>query len=327
MTAFTTVTLALATALAVGFSACDKDDDSNDSGDLYSPSQSMTNEEILTLFEEVSANMATVRQVTGEVRGTQGEIKDRLVMTAQIDFDAKKEVMVDYSLNGAISGFNYTENDKAYSYSTYEGVQKSSYKVSDAYWNRSADISDMEEMFDLKWNVENNTFVGSSTMAGGATMKMTVTLTSSKRIASIRIEATYGNESQVQVLKYIYSANPTWPSGFAQSDFPLAQQYSVKVAWGEELGESTFYTEPNRTSISFNDILACAPKVSGKSPSLYSNSSFTGSPITSSITVADNSRVLYVKWEAISNAKSASRPAATSLLKRARAKSLPERAQ
>ncbi|MDR1225582.1 MAG: hypothetical protein LBK47_01615 [Prevotellaceae bacterium] len=58
-----TVTLALSLALAVSFSACSKDDD-NGGGNLYRPSQDMSSEEILTLFDEVTANMATVRQVS-----------------------------------------------------------------------------------------------------------------------------------------------------------------------------------------------------------------------------------------------------------------------
>ncbi|MDR1023743.1 MAG: hypothetical protein LBL94_10815 [Prevotellaceae bacterium] len=335
--AFLATALALSLALAICLSSCDKDDDKKDdnNSDLYSPSQNMTNDEILTLFEEVSDQMATVRQFTAEMRGTNEEFKDLLVLTMQIDFDAKKEVQVDYGLDGKMSGFTYTENDRTYRYSSYESTQKYSYKVSDAYWNKSADISDMEEMFSLKWNVENQTFVGTLPNPGGASMKMTLTLTTDKKIAGMRIEATYGGISEVEDVKFTYSANPALPSGFSLSDFPLAQQYSVKVVWGEGLGENTFYTEPNRSSSYYifysDDVIDYAPKVPGKRPVLYSNSSFTGNPVMSTITVTNNSMVLYAKWEAGSganrNAKSASRPAAASLLKRAPAKLQPERAQ
>jgi hypothetical protein len=120
-------------------------------------------------------------------------------------------------------------------------------------------------------------------------------------------------------VKYAYSSvNPTFPSGFSKSDFPLASQYSVRVVWGEELGESTFYTNPNSGYIYVDDIIDYAPKVQGKEPAriLYSNAQFTASYGTTA-NLSNNNSVIYIKWvESTSEKKSVSNPAAKSLLKK-----------
>jgi hypothetical protein len=303
---------------AATFSACSKDDDEG-SGDLYRPSQDMSSEEILTLFEEVTANMATVRQVSleGTTTGKRNGMTMSASMMAQIDFDAKKEVVVEYGVDRTIGRFQYVENVTAYGYESanynYDGKEiKHSYKVSDAYWNRMADVSELESAFNLEWEVKNSTFTGSRTEFG-VLMKMTVTITPSKRIAGIKIESSYQDESTTVEFKYSYAAvNPVPPAGFTLSEFPPAQQYSVKVVWGEGLGESTFYTEPSSIGYCYlEEIIECAPAVSGKVPVLYRDSNFTQSITGSSITVTNNNTVIYVKWEASASAKkSASKPAA-----------------
>jgi hypothetical protein len=300
---------------AATFSACSKDDDDEGGEDLYRPSQDMSSEEILTLFEEVTANMATVRQVSmqGTTTGKMNGMTMSASMMAQIDFDAKKEVIVEYDVDRTIGRFQYAENDKAYEYESanYNGDKeiKHSYKLSDAYWNRMADVSELESAFNLEWEVKNSTFTGSLTESG-VLMKMTVTITPSKRIAGIKIESSYQDESTTVDFKYSYTAvNPVPPAGFTLSEFPPAQQYSIKVVWGEGLGESTFYTEPNYGYFYLGEIIECAPAVSGKAPVLYRDSNFTQSITGSSITVTNNNTVIYVKWEASASArKSVSRP-------------------
>jgi hypothetical protein len=305
--------------MAVSLSSCDKDSDEGDgNGDLYKPSESMSSEEILTLFEEVNANMETVRQVSMEVKSTTSD-GDEVQHTAQFDLDAKKEVEIGYEDgDGEATYFIYTENTTAYEYENAVGSSgtRYSYKVSDAYWNGSTHVSELEDAFDLEWEVESNTFVG-SIVQSGYTRKMTITLTSDKKIASIKKEQS--NSGRTTEIKYAYSSvNPTFPSGFSKSDFPLASQYSVRVVWGEELGESTFYTYPNSDYIDLYDIIDYAPKVQGKEPvrTLYSNSQFT-LPYVTPIKLTNNNVVIYIKWvESTSEKKSVSNPAAKSLLKK-----------
>ena len=313
-----TATMLLLLALAIAFASCNKDDDDKNNEELYTPQQDMTSNEILTLIEEVRDNMATVRQVAMEAKET--EISDgetyQGVFIGKADLDAKKMVTEEYQ-DGTIIYFSYVENLTSYFYEKYDGSRewKESYKVSDAYWNRGADfaVDGIDDAFDLEWKVEGSTFVGSY----GSEVKMTVTLTKDKKLVSVKVEyrdskgaATGGLE-----VKYAYSGvNPAFPSGFSKSDFPLASQYSVKVVWGEGLGESTFYADGEY--LYPHDITDYAPKVQGKTPTLYFDSQFTQA-FTSSKVVSNNNLVIYVKWVAsTSGSRSAGRPAAKSLLKK-----------
>jgi hypothetical protein len=313
------IALGLVVALAVFLPSCDKDEGSDD-GDLYKPSENMTVEEIRTLFEEVDANMASVRKVSATVmRGIPSKLI--LVATAQVDRDGKKDVSIEYDETDGktIESFRYIENTTAYVYEVYDNgkEEKERYKVSDAYWNRTSDMSELVDLLDLEWEVENSAFVGSYS-EGSSTTKMTITITSSKLIGSIKTEHVYQGSTSMYEYTYTYSANPALPSGFNLSEFPPATQYSVEVEWGEEQGKSTFYTQPRQSYLYASEVLDYAPKVQGKKPEgLYKDQAFK-QKITSPISLSDNNTVLYVKWvdDSGSTSKSKSKPAAKSLLKR-----------
>ena len=291
-------TLLLLLTLAVAFASCNKDGDDNKSSDeaLYKPSENMTGSEIQALLEEVTAQMSTVRQMAVEENHYYndetklGEMRLGEMIREQVDLDAKKEVReVKYK---TMQTFSYVENATSYDYN-FNGL-KQRYKVSDAYWNRSATVAYyavevLEAFKSLEWKVDSSTFVGIE-----GTRKTTVTLTKDKKLASIKT----GHLDPTIEIKYAYTGvNPAFPSGFSKSDFPLASQYSLKVVWGEGLGESTFYTVPNSSYIYLNNITSYAPKVEGKTPALYFDDEFT-QPFTSSKTVSNSNLVIYVKWVA-----------------------------
>ena len=293
---------ALALTLAATLPSCSKDDDdkSNDE-ELYKPSENMTSSEIQALLEEVADQMATVRQVAIEGKKTADDKTPYWEIRAQVDIDAKKEVIEQYE-SGTMLYITYVEDFAGY-YSNSNF--KKSYKVSDAYWSWSATVAHAVEEFEafkkleLKWKVEGSTFVGSAT-SSYHTEKMTVTLTKDKKLADFKIESVdiAASTTHVSELKYAYSGvNPALPSGFSKSDFPPVSQYSIKVVWGEGLGESTFYTEPNSSYIYPSNITSYAPKVEGKTPALYFDDEFT-QPFTSSKTVSNSNLVIYVKWVA-----------------------------
>lgn len=137
------------------------------------------------------------------------------------------------------------------------------------------------------------------------------------RITSIKLESL--NITQViQVVErskeitFEYSASPAFPEGFSAEDFETAGQNSLKVVWGEGLGENTFYS--GYTSDAFNSIgyigaydvsygispeaiINYAPEQAGKKAEYYFDAAFTepvemGKPIY----VDDNNTVIYVKW-------------------------------
>jgi hypothetical protein len=351
---FTTVTLALATALAVGFSACDKEkkednlssssndvngggggggdnNGGNNNGDLYSPPKDMTNDDIRALLEEVDANMATVRAVSVEATFTEkenGGPSYTFKGTGQIYLDNQKELTVGYDSDGkTIGNFTYAENSTKYEYMSASyidneaGIEiKRSYKLSDIYWNNSSDISmlELEWVFELEWEVSNQTFVGSFAK-NGATMKMTITLTSDKRIASFKTEEIYPEGSYVTEARYTYSANPTWPSGFAKEDFPLVATQYLTVVWGEGFSESRIYTDPGDYYINFeSDILDHAPTLEGKTPVLYKDEA-REQPVNSQSSILvkeDNTTILYVEWVPASASKSKASSAAKPLSKK-----------
>jgi hypothetical protein len=317
-------TLALATALALGFTACDKDDDKNSDGDLYVPSKDMSNDEILSLFEEVNANMEEVAEVSIEIMGYEGQTLEKEVWQANVS--QKKSFSAEYEGNGSSLGaFNYVENFTKYEY-TKAGFDhndkdvKRSYKVTDAGWNNFGIsfyynislynlVGDEEGMDDLQWQVEGNTFVASASVTQHSdTIKVTITITTSKKVGSVKREIA---DNAWEIVKFTYSANPVLPSGFAKSDFPAATgQRSLKVVWGEGQGENTFYTGPDNNSyIYLDEILSHAPRVQGKEvQAFYTNSNFTGTAFFSSNSsqqLQNNNTVLYAKWGSASGSKAA----------------------
>jgi hypothetical protein len=318
--------VALAVALSAGLSACDKDEDPNPDAELYKPAKDMNRAEILVLFKEVNANMAKVRQVSVEVTYIDVRTENGKTTTftgsgtAQANLDAKKELILEHE-DGVLDRFTYTEKDIAYEYEKHsnEPNTQRSYKVSDAYWNHCEVFDDLGDITESvsEWKVEGDAFVGTVTESY-ETGKYTVSLTSSKKISSIKFE--YGNNDYVSheyKYKYTYSANPTFPSSYKKSDFPLVKQYSVKVVWGGSLGESTFYSEwyNDTYAVDPEEIVDYAPKVAGKKPTLYSDKAFINA-IYSIIYLRDNNTVIYVKWvdDSGSTSKSKSKPAAKSRL-------------
>ncbi|MDR2813642.1 MAG: hypothetical protein LBB79_03160 [Prevotellaceae bacterium] len=327
--------VALAVALSAGLSACDKDEDNGSDTELYKPSKDMTYEQIVALFKEVDANMAAVRQVSGEKTEIEND-GDKEIYQFQLDLDAKKELLVFEYKGGVLGGFIYTENDIAY-YNEYNndqynnessiGNEIGSYKISDAYWNNSEVFEEFIEDVDItrvitdansKWKVENDVFVGTFT-EDGITGKAIIAITASKKLSSIKAESKGSNEEDSYVmeeLKYTYSASPALPSGYKKSDFPLAKQYSVKVVWGEGRGESTFYFFYSDSYVDFDpyDIIRYAPKVPSMRPKLYSDKDFKQEVY--SISLSDNNMVIYVKWvsDSESTGKSKGKPAAKSRL-------------
>jgi hypothetical protein len=328
--------VALAVALSAGLSACDKDEDNGSDTELYKPAEDMTHEQILALFKEVNANMAKVRQMSvEETKKDAGKDKTTThtsSITAQVNLDAKKEIEMRYE-DEVLDRFTYTENDIAYEYDDDDyNTPQQRYKVSDVYWNHCETFDEFGDLGDFlesisEWKVEGDAFVGTVT-ENYATRKYTVSLTSSKKISSVKDE--YSNNEY----KYTYSANPTFPSNYKKLDFLPARQYSVKVVWGERLGESTFYAERyketyNETVADFDpdEIVDYAPKVAGKKPRLYDDSKFTeelegydydydGDIEYSSIYLSNNNKVIYVKWvdDSGSTGKSKSKPVTKSRL-------------
>ncbi|MDR0711353.1 MAG: hypothetical protein LBF67_03270 [Prevotellaceae bacterium] len=303
--ASTAATVVLALALSIGFSACSKDE--NNGEELYQPSPTMTNAEILKLFEEVDVNMASVRKVAIEdveketVNGKTEQERD----VQQYDLDAKKGLKVLYDTDGTtIDVFIYTEDSVQYEYlsSNYndgKGATKNSYKVGSIIWKRlEGDV--FEEEPQSGWKVEGNSFVWVD--AKDTKKTKTVTITSTKRVAAIKKEGTTDDGTYVAERKYDYSpANPALPSGFEKSNFSLTteKQYSLKVVWAEGLGESTIYTYPGSKSIYFEKIKDYAPKDpkgQGNNPVLYNDSNFTSLVIGSYLELTDNTQVIYVKW-------------------------------
>jgi hypothetical protein len=302
-------TLVLATALALGFTACDKDDDKNSDGDLYVPSKNMTNDEILSLFEEVNANMSEVAEVSIEEMRYEGQTL-RFKYVGQANVSQNKLFEAEYIDDGSslvLAAFYYVENFTGYEYSAsynYSKEDKCSYKVTDAYWNNfDIDVDVLEGAGDLQWQVEGNTFVGSDMQD-----KVTITITTSKKVDSIKVEEP-GNKWEIT--KFTYSANPALPSGFAKSDFPaITGQHSLKVVWGEGQGENIFYTYYDNSITPRYDILDYAPRVPGKEvQALYYNSDFSGTAITTdsytSIQLNNNNTVLYAKWGSASSSNAA----------------------
>jgi hypothetical protein len=317
-------TLALATALALGFTACDKDDDKNTDGDLYVPSKDMDNDEILSLFDEVNANMKEVAEVSIEMMMYEGQTLGGK-MVAQVNVSQKKSFEAEYGSEGSSLGLGYlyyVEDFTAYEYTRgyYTGYTdvKRSYKVTDAYWNNfGLELDDLPGGVDvdyLQWQVEDNAFVGSVTQ-DGTTIKMTMTITTSKKVGSIKVEfiqVEVNPDNEWMIANFTYSANPVLPSGFAKSDFPaVTGQRSLKVVWGEGQGENTFYTNPGDNSINPRyDILDYAPRVPGKEvQGLYYNSDFSGTAISSSssIQLQNNNTVLYAKWGSASSSTAAAK--------------------
>jgi hypothetical protein len=109
-----------------------------------------------------------------------------------------------------------------------------------------------------------------------------------------------------------YTASPELPAGFSKEDFIDAQQYSLRVVWGNGLGESTFYTDlqsynigyigwyNSNTGIAPETILYYTPEQTGKKAEYYSDAGFT-QPVEMSkpIYITGNDAVIYVKWVAI----------------------------
>jgi hypothetical protein len=317
---FMGATLALATALALGFTACDKDDDKNSDSDLYVPSKDMDNDEILSLFDEVNANMKEVAEVSIEMMVYEDQTLGGK-MVAQVNVSQKKSFTAEYGREGnslTLGALNYVENFTEYEYTKgYTGDVKRSYKVTDAYWNNFGleldDLPGAVGVDELQWQVEDNAFVGSVTQYGGTTIKMTMTITTSKKVGSIKVEfiqVEVNPDNEWMISNFTYSANPVLPSGFATSDFPaVTEQRSLKVVWGEGQGENIFYADPDNNSISPRyDILDYAPRVPGKEvQGLYYNSDFSGTAInlSSSIQLNNNNTVLYAKWGSASGSKAA----------------------
>jgi hypothetical protein len=319
--------VALAVALSAGLSACDKDEDNGSDAEPYKPSKDMTHEQILALFKEVNDNMATVRQMSVEETKKDDVTENGKTTTStgsgkvQANLDAKKELILEYKAGDGVlvvDEFTYIEDSIAYYYESDEPKKQRSYKVSDAYWNHCKVFDSFRDFGDFfesvsEWKVEGDAFVGSAT-EGGETRKYTVSLTSSKKISSIKYE--YGNTKyRYREYEYTYSANPTFPSDYSdykESKFPLAEQYSVKVVWGEGLGESTFYAEMySDDSYSYyfavyypDEIIRYAPKVSGKKPTLYSDKECATKLEEEDypywglygVYVLSGNTVIYVKW-------------------------------
>jgi hypothetical protein len=317
MVAFWATALALTLALTAGLSSCDKDEDKDKDNDnnteegsdteLYKPSKDMTQKEILALFKEVSDKMATVRKISAE--GTTsttyaGAKPEQYVVKMQEDVDVQKSIELKYSEDGKeLVYFTYIDNFIAYQ---CEWILKTSYKVSDAYWNRSKLAKGISKLFDnfykLTWKVESDVFVGND----GATNTIEISLTESKKVRTLSNfkEATTSQPSTKEEYAYTYSANPTPPSDFklSESEFPLAIQYSFRVVWGKDIGSSIFYTYPNSSYVDLDEVIECAPKVLGKKPVLYYDNEFTNL-IDNELDEGwlrvenDNSTAAYVKWE------------------------------
>jgi hypothetical protein len=325
MSASVAATLVLFTALVAGFTACgDKDDDNNNNNSepLYTPSKNMTQADILKLFKEVDANMASVRVMSSEEITTSNTAGQKKTLY-QFNADTKKELEERYQDKGTgltLQYFDYVEGSTKYEYESKDFNEsgkevKNSYKISDIYWNKqlSEEFPELEKEYStVTWTVEGNAFVTNFTQYEGTEeedhVKVTVTITESKKIASFKDESSYKRDGKdvlyAKETKYTYSIDPAMPSNFKPGDFSPRNQYSLKVIWGavqgKNLGESTIYAfipEGVQEGLIYipNDILNFAPKVEGKTPRLYSDPDHTQLEATS-LYLTDNSKVLYAEW-------------------------------
>lgn len=131
----------------------------------------------------------------------------------------------------------------------------------------------------------------------------------SMKLKSFDVTNVVNEIERTKEITFEQTASPAFPEGFSAQDFEAAEQNFLKVVWGENLGENTFYSGYNYSGagyigaysdeygISPEAIRAYAPVRTGKRAEYYFDAAFTervemGKPIY----INDNDTVIYVKW-------------------------------
>ncbi len=223
----------------------------------------------------------------------------------------------------------YIEENTAYI--TYIDKKQSFHTVTDNIWETNTISYYMETIVDLVsdyrvglenhvWTINGNVYTGKY-FHDDITDEINITLTNGK-ITAIKSDRTpsavapyiYQNDMSIG-----YSVNPTLVAAISKSEFTPVSQYMATVNWGENLGETVFYTglsdvQSSHTHFGFyiesayaitpEAIQFFAPSVEGKKiTGYYKDADFT---VTDDFYVAlfygkplyiDNNVMIYVKWE------------------------------
>lgn len=189
-------------------------------------------------------------------------------------------------------------------------------------FNHSALISYLKYFCDLPprdwskytWTVNGNEYTATYTANNGNFNEEIKIMLDGTRVISMKLKSldvtNVVNEiERTKEITFEQTASPAFPEGFSAQDFEAAEQNFLKVVWGENLGENTFYSGYNYSGagyigaysdeygISPEAIRAYAPVRTGKRAEYYFDAAFTervemGKPIY----INDNDTVIYVKW-------------------------------
>lgn len=163
------------------------------------------------------------------------------------------------------------------------------------------------------WTVNGNEYTAKYTSASGSISEEIKFLTNGNSITSIQFNSfdvtdVVNEIEKSKEITFEYTASPSLPEGFSKEDFEPAQQYTLRVVWGDE-GESIFYTDYRPTNSGYigsygsdggiapETILLYTPQQSGKTAEYYFDRNFT-QPVEMAkpIYITDNNTVIYVKW-------------------------------
>jgi hypothetical protein len=294
-------------------------DDEEPENDIFIPPTTLTQEEIEGIIEEAKILFFKEKQITEKITWVN---EDGLRINT-IDIDSKKYLQANY-LNGKLSSFRYE-----YDYDWYE------YESDGIDWNgdgiagnlKGKNITNTERYWKWKirynftdyhysWKVVGNSLVGTyheeSTWGAETKITLNISLYENKKIKRIEQnyfykygshEVGYGSvNSYISQTNYTYTSNISIPQEIdldAFENYP-STQYHVKIVWGEDRGENTFWlnnVQNGTGSIDYDIIRAYAPSTDKEIEGIYSDPTFAEKfDYEIHITAAENGKVLYVKW-------------------------------
>lgn len=160
-----------------------------------------------------------------------------------------------------------------------------------------------------------NEYTAAYSSASGSVDEEFTILLDGTRISSINfysfdVTDVINEKERTAEITFEYNALPEFPEDL-EVEFEEAAQHSVKVIWGESLGESLLYTDYQPNGIGYIGLYGdygltpealqkYTPENPGKKAEYYFDAAFSD-PVVSGkpIYVYDDDTVIYVKWSAM----------------------------